>query len=464
MAAEAAKPAISDDELREKIERLERLRALEVAKATGRPPWSPLPHQVPPDGDWYLWLLLAGRGAGKTDACASYFDRFMRRYPGARGGIAAPTLGDAAEACLYGPSGLLAHNPLVRVVSRAGGTYVLWPNGSEAMLFGAYTKQDVERFRARGNRHIYWCEEAAAWRYLKEAWENMELGLRLGERPHIVASTTPKTRPKLKELMTADETVLTRATMHDNPYLPAVQRDRLLRRYVGTRLERQELLGEYLEDVEGALWTFEMVAATRVDPADLPDMVRVVVGVDPSGGDEDGNDEQGIVVCGKGVDGHGYVLADRSCKLTPDGWGKRAVQAYEEFRADKVVGETNFGGDLVTANIRVAAQALGVSVNVGKVVASRGKAVRAEPIAALYEQERMHHAGEFPELESQQRNWTQESGWSPDRMDALVWAFTELGVERPIGRARTSVPRGRIPGVDPRRAIPLGTRGQRRVA
>jgi len=425
----------TDAELALKIERLEQLRALEVARATGKPPWRPLPHQIPPEGDWYLWLTLAGRGAGKTDSCASYLDRFMRRNPGARGGIIAPTLGDAAEACVYGASGLMAHNPLLKLRSRAGGTHVVWPNGSEAKLFGAYTKEDVERLRAGGNRHIYWCEELAAWRNLKEAWENMELGLRMGTHPHIVASTTPKTRPFLKQLMTASDTALTRASIHDNPYLPARQRERLLARYKGTRLERQELLGEYIEDVEGALWTFETIQNCRISVASAPDFVRVIEGVDPSGGDEDGNDEQGIVIVGKGVDGDYYVIADRSCKLSPDGWGKRAVNAAIEFGADKIVGETNFGGDLVVSNIKVAAAALEVSdrITVKKMTASRGKAARAEPIAALYEQGRFHHVipeggdeNEYELLESQQRNWTPDSGWSPDRMDAMVWAATEL--------------------------------------
>lgn len=443
-------PATSE-EMRHKIERLEKLRALQIAAATNSAVWELLPHQRVPPGDWYLWLLLAGRGAGKTDACAAYFDRYMRHHPGARGGIVAPTLGDAAEACVYGPSGLMAHNPMVRMRHRAGGTHVVWPNNSEAKLFGAFTREDVERLRAGGNRHLYWAEELAAWRYLKEAWENMELGLRLGTHPHIVGSTTPKPRPKLKELMESPETVLARASMYDNPHLPAVQQRRLRARYEGTRSGAQELMGEYLEDVEGALWTYEMLAGCRVAEAPAS-LARVVVAVDPSGGDEDGNDEQGVLVAGRGLDGHGYILADRSCKLSPGGWGKVAVQAYLDFQADLIVGEVNFGGDLVTSNIKMAARSMGVEVNVKKISASRGKVARAEPIAALYEQGRAHHVGAvdtYTELEGQQLRWTQDSGWSPDRMDAAVWALTELQLERPPARAATAhVPEGRIPGVD----------------
>ena len=446
MTAPAA-PVVEEEDLQARIEALEKLRRLRLAQANGSEPWEPYTHQIPPAGDWYLWLLLAGRGAGKTDACADYFDRFMRQNAGARGGIIAPTLGDAAEACVYGPSGLMAHNPTVRLRSRAGGTYVIWPNGSEAKLFGAYTRQDVERLRAGGNRHLYWAEELAAWRYIKECWENMELGLRLGRHPHIVASTTPKTRPFLKTLMNAHDTALTRATMHDNPKLPEAQRQRLIERYAGTRLEAQEILGQYLDDVEGALWTYDILEHCRVPLAEVPDLARAVVGVDPSGGDEEGNDEQGIIVVGRGVDGDGYVMADRSCKLSPDGWGRRAVQAYVDFNADRIVGETNFGGDLVIANIKVAAQNMGLTVATKKLTASRGKVARAEPISALYEQRRMHHVGDpadFELLESQMRNWTPDSGWSPDRMDALVWGATET-MGRPAGSARpTSVPEGSI--------------------
>jgi phage terminase large subunit-like protein len=442
---------VSAVEARERrIAQIERLRRLEIAKTTGQPVWAEHEHQFAPPGDWwYLWLLLAGRGAGKTDACAVYFDRWMRQHAGARGGIVAPTLGDAFDACVYGPSGLLAHNPDIIVKSRPGGTVVVWPNKSESRLFGTHTYAEADRLRAGGNRGIFWAEELAAWKYLEDAWANMEFGLRIGVRPHVIASTTPKPRPFLKKLMEHAETVVTRASMFDNPKLPQAQRDRLRARYEGTRLARQELYGEYIEDVEGALWTYEVLAECRIDQEDMPDLTRIVVAVDPSGGDSEGNDEQGIIVAGRGVDGHGYVLADRSCKLSPDGWGKRTVHAYDEFRADRIVAETNYGGDLVVFTVRVAAESLGIEVATKKITASHGKAARAEPIAALYEQHRVHHVGpadQWEELEYQMRNWTPDSRWSPDRMDALVWAFTELMLDptnQPI-RMRTSVPRGMI--------------------
>lgn len=436
--------------LQEKIEKLEELRRLELAKALERDPWEPYPHQIPPlelQTNAYVWLMLAGRGAGKTDSCASYFDTFMRQHPKARGGIIAPTLGDAVEACVYGPSGLMAHNPTVRLRQRAGGTHVVWTNGSEAKLFGAYTKEDVERLRAGGNRHLYWCEELAAWRNLKEAWENMELGLRQGVNPHIIASTTPKPRPKLKQLMNEPDTILSRASIHDNPKLPDITKRRLMHRYKGTRLEAQELEGEYIDDVEGALWTYEIIARNRVLPEDVPELVRVIVAVDPSGGDEDGNDEQGIIVAGRGTDGEYYVVDDRSCKLSPDGWARRAVTAYLDRSADRIIGETNFGGDMVISTIKTAAQKLDVNVATKKITASRGKQARAEPISALYEQDRVHHVGVFDELENQQRSWVPGANtkWSPDRMDALVFAITELQ-GGPSGKdAAITVPEGTFP-------------------
>lgn len=436
--AVSTQSADSPEALAARLDALEELWALQVAEATGRDPWHPEGHQLLPAGvpgvDWLAWLLMAGRGAGKTDACAAYFDRYMREHPGHRGGIVAPTLGDAIGACVNGPSGLRAHNPTVRLTSSEGGSHVIWPNGSTAKLFGAYTKEDIERLRAGGNRHIDWYEELAAWRYITEALEQAEMGLRLGDRPHAIASTTPKPRAGFRDFVRDERTTVTTATMWDNPHNPRSWVERMERKYKGTRIGRQELQAELIDDVEGALWTLKMVETCRVTEA--PDLVRVAVAVDPSGGDEDGNDEQGILVVGKGVDGEGYVLADRSCKLTPGGWGKRSIRAWQHFDADVIVGEQNFGGDLVKANVLQAAKAMGVAgVRYEPVHASRGKQQRAEPAAALYEQGRVHHVGVFERLEYQMTQWTRESGWSPDRLDALVWALTFLF---DLGSAETS--------------------------
>lgn len=412
---------------------------LEQAASTA---WRPLPHQVPPDGvpgiDWTLWLLLAGRGTGKTDACAHYLDEHVNgpacdpRIPGGhRPAIIAPTLGDALDACVNGPSGLKAHNSTVRAVQATGGTYVRWPNGTEAKLFGAHGPEDVERLRAGGNRCVVWVEELAAWRKLDDCWDHMTFGLRVGPHPHAIASTTPKNRRKLRDLIADPATKVTRASTNDNPYLAANVRAKLIARYAGTRLGRQELDGELLTDVEGALWSYDQLADLRVDAA--PEMVRIVVGVDPSGSDNAGSDEQGIIVAGKGYDGHYYVLADRSCKMPPAGWAARAVAAYREYSADWIVAETNYGGDMVVSTIKSADKA----VPVQKVTASRGKRQRAEPVAAAYgdptepetwDKGYVHHVGLYDLLEDQMCTWVPESGASPDRMDALVWAMTKLGV------------------------------------
>lgn len=403
---------------------------------------------MPPSWEgWYLWLLLAGRGAGKSDACSAYFDNWMRTEKNQRGAIIAPTLGDAVESCVTGPSGLQAHNPLIRFVTRTGGSYVTWPNGNEARLFGCHTPDDVERLRAGGNRSAIWCEEIGAWRHLKEAWEHMEFGLRVGRWPHIIGSTTPKTKPKLKELidMARASGTLSTATTFDNPHLPVAQRERLRQKYEGTRIGRQELMGEYLEDVEGALWSYEMLEGARWLGGDLPTFARVVVGVDPSGGDAEGNDEQGIVVAAiEQVAGGGlprfFVLADYSCKLSPQGWGKRAAKAYDDHKADVVVAEKNFGGDMVKSTVEIAGQSLGLDVNIQLRNAARGKVARAEPIAALYEQHRVFHVGAFEELEEQLRTWTPDSGWSPDRLDAVTWTLSELALGRQQGTMRTFNP------------------------
>lgn len=407
------------------------------------PAWQPEdraplePHQQPPPGDWSLWLLMAGRGAGKTEACSRYFARYMRSHPGSRGRIIAPTFGDAVESCISGPSGLQAMDPDVRWQPTApGGAKVAWPNGSEAVVIGTPTAREVERLRAAGNRHIDWWEEMAANPMLAEAWDQAQLGLRLGDRPHTIASTTPRTRPKLRQIIADERTVVTRATSDANPHLSQRWRDELERAYGGTRLARQEIGGELLEDVEGALWTLALLDHGRVDWDAVPDLVRVVVGVDPSGG----AGEQGIVVAGIAIDGHCYVLDDRSCQLSPRGWGQRAVKAFDDWKADRIIVERNFGGDMAEATVA----GVDHEVPVDMVTASRGKALRAEPVANLYgdpddveaSRPRVHHVrgADLAQLEDQQTTWTPFEGWSPDRLDALVWAITALMFTDPAER------------------------------
>lgn len=411
----------------------------ERQEAEKAPRWQPEFYQRAPDpsGPWRQWGLVGGRGIGKTDAGAYATNAHALGPPcapnfpgGHRIAIIAPTLGDAVESCVNGLTGLKVHNPDVRLVQGIGRAHILWPNGAVATLFGAYTPEDVERFRAGGNRCFVWAEELAAWPKLDAVWTHMEMGLRVGPAPRVIFTTTPRPVKVLKDLLADPLTVEARTedgrrpTMNDNPHLPQEVRDKLYARYGGTRLGRQELEGEMLEDVEGALWSRSRLDQYRVLSA--PDQQRIVVAVDPSGGDGPENDEQGIVVCGKGVDARGYVLADRSCKLSPDGWGRRAVQAYLDYRADRIVYEQNFGGQMVESVLRTAATAMGVQISCKAVHASRGKVVRAEPISALDEQGKLSLVGSFPELEDELCTWTPESGTSPNRLDAYVWAFTEL--------------------------------------
>lgn len=411
-----------------------------LLNASGSPRWSPQPHQVAPPGDWYGWLLLAGRGAGKTAACSAYISDHVNGpacLPGVVPhwvGIIAPTLGDAVTACFEGPSGIRHRDHGARLVQAPGGTVIRWPNGSQAKLFGAHTPDDVERLRAGGNICVAWMEELAAWRHMEACWDQLRFGLRSGKRPHWVASTTPKPKPLIKKMVEGkiQNVVRTHATMYDNPHLEQHVKEALEETYAGTQLGAQELHGRLLEEDENALWKREQIESNRVGPDDLPNLIRTTVGVDPSGG----AGEQGIVVTAKSerIDGHhhGYVLADYSCRLSPDGWGRRAVQAAIDWEADDICVEVNYGGDQAVAVLGTAIERMGVRIPVRKIRASTGKAVRARPVSALSEQGRWHHAGVFEELETQLTTWTPELGWSPDRLDAMVWGPWHMKLVRSV--------------------------------
>ena len=271
---------------------------------------------------------------------------------------------------------------------------------------------------------VHNCDELAAWPD-PDAWDQLMFGLRLGKRPRVVVTTTPRPTALVRGILADADTVVTTGSTFENAANLAPSAVATLRRkYEGTRLGRQELEGEVLEDMPGALWTMAMIDAARVTVA--PEMQRIVVAVDPSGQGDDGQgDSIGIVVAGLGVDGRGYILADRSCDMSPAGWGARAVDAYREFSADRIVAERNFGGAMVEHVIRTVDR----NVSYSEVTASRGKAARAEPVAALYEQGRVSHMGVFAGLEDQMCAMG-SSGYagkgSPDLLDAAVWALTEL--------------------------------------
>jgi phage terminase large subunit-like protein len=388
-------------------------------------PWQDLarPEQRAPAGEWLTWVYMAGRGAGKTRAAAEWVHQQARAHPGCRIALVGRTPADVRDVMIEGDSGICTIALDDRPVYQSTKRRLTWPNGSSAWAYSAEVPAQL-----RGpQHHLAWCDEPASWTdarkgdVLDTAWNNLMLGLRLGASPRCVATTTPKPVALIRTLLGRASTVVTKGTTYDNlDNLAPSFREEVLAAYENTRIGRQELLGELLEDVEGALWNVALLDENRV--SEHPDLQRVVVGVDPSGGSGPDSDEQGIIVAGLGVDGDLYVLADRSCKLSPNGWASRAVAAFHEFRADKVAAERNFGGEMVLSTI----QQVSSTVPVKMVHASRGKVQRAEPVAAAYEQHRVHHLGALAKLEDQMTTWTPADGTSPDRLDALVWAITEL--------------------------------------
>ncbi len=364
-----------------------------------------------------MWLILAGRGTGKTRAGAeAVLDHLERFGPNARVGIGAPTAADVRDVCAEGVSGLItigrgcftSYNRSLGEAHHRGGGYVKFLGAEEP---------------ARWNGpqwSLLWADELALWN--QDSWEQAQFGLRIGDHPRAIATTTPKARQFVRDLAQLPTTRVTRASTADNPYLSELVRRRLYERFGGTRLGRQELEAEWLDDVPGALWTRERLEHNRV--REHPTLLRIVVAVDPSGGATEGHAEVGIVAVGKGQDGHGYALRDVSEHLTPERWARRAVQLYHELGADRLIAERNFGGDMVASTIR----SVDPHVPVKLVSASRGKRLRAEPIAALDEQGKIHLVGGgMPILEDQLCTWVPDNGDpSPDRLDAFVWACTEL--------------------------------------
>jgi phage terminase large subunit-like protein len=402
------------------------------------------PEQLPPDGAWKTWLILAGRGWGKSRTGAEFVRAMIcgetplsaGRYN--RVAIVGETSADARDVMVEGESGLLSVHPAdFRPLYEPSKRRLTWPNGAVGTLYNA-----TEPDQLRGPQaDLAWADEPAKWQYAQETWDQLQFGLRLGHHPRQVATTTPRPIPMIKRLIADPTTVTTRGrTMDNRANLAASFIEAIHERYAGTRLGRQELEAEILDDVPGALWTREMIERTRIDEA--PQLSRVVVAIDPSGtsGSDEG-DDIGIVVVGRGMDGRGYVLEDPTCKLSPDAWARVAVTAYHRHQADRIVAERNFGGAMVEAVIRNVDR----SVAYKEVTASRGKAARAEPVSALYEQGRVSHlrrAG-LEALEDEMMVMT-PNGYlgegSPNRVDALVWAMTEAMLShQPFARAETPV-------------------------
>jgi len=419
--------------LQQRLAELKRLEALELKAravkaeaaqkelAKSRYRQNARPQQLPPEGDWRIWLILSGRGWGKTFTGAGWIIEKAMSQPGIECAVVAPTFTDVRRTCVEGPSGIIKSLPsgALEQYNRSNGQITL-TNGSKIHMVSA-----DEPDRARGlNLSYAWLDEFAAWRY-EETWTaGLAPALRIGN-PQTIITTTPRPTKLLREFMsrTDGSVVVTRGSTFDNAAnLSQAALEELKSRYEGTRLGRQELYGELLLDTPGALWRLSDIDETRVDEA--PELVRIVVAIDPAVTSGEESDETGIVVVGKGADGRGYVLADRSCRDTPSGWAHRAVQAFHDFNADRIVAEKNQGGDMVEATIR---SVLSTAPYKG-ITAKQGKRLRAEPIAALYEQGRISHVGAFDILEDQMTTWLPDSGLSPDRLDALVHGLTELGL------------------------------------
>lgn len=394
--------------------------------------WARSAQQVP-EGSWRIWLLLAGRGFGKTRTGAELIRARAVARVARRLALVAPTAGDARDILVEGESGILAISPpWERPRYEPSKRRLTWPNGAIATLFSA-----DEPERLRGPQHdTAWCDELASWRY-PETWDMLMFGLRLGSDPRVVVTTTPRPTKLIRELIADPAVVVTRGTTHENrANLAPVFLGQIVRKYQGTRLGRQELEAELLEEVPGALWNRGMIEAARAYA--VPAMTRVVVAVDPAVSSGGGADETGIIVAGKDAFGNGWVLADASGRYQPTEWAKTAISAYRAHSADRIVAEVNNGGDMVEATVRM----IDPNASFAAVRASRGKATRAEPVAALYEQGRVHHLGTFPQLEDQMCAFTRDAqgrldtaalGYSPDRVDALVWAITDLLVEASLG-------------------------------
>ncbi len=377
---------------------------------------------------WRTWLILGGRGAGKTRAGAEWVraaalgKQPFARQPAPRIALIGETMQDVRSVMVEGVSGLLAIHPDgERPVFEPSKSQLTWPNGSVAHLYSAETPDSLRgpQFSAA------WCDEIAKWRHAEETWDMLQFALRLGDELRAVVTTTPRPVPILSQLLNADTTIVSRSRTADNQAnLAPAFIEELERRYGGTQLGRQELDGEIIKALQGALWRADWIAAGRVSEA--PALQRIVVAVDPPVTANTNSDACGIVIAGLGSDNRCYVLADRTLAgRAPATWARAAVAAYYDFEADRIVAEVNQGGDLVENVIRQ----IDADVPISKVRASRGKWVRAEPVAALYAEGRVAHVGELRDLEQQMLAFGvngRAGRGSPDRVDAMVWAVTEL--------------------------------------
>lgn len=389
------------------------------------------PDQVPPDTAWSVWLILTGRGWGKNRTASEWVHDEVNAGRARRVALVARTVPDVRDTVVEGESGILATaKPWNPVTWEPSKRRLTWASGAIATTYSA-DKPD----QLRGPQHdLALADELASWRYL-DAWDQLMFGLRLGPNPRVCAITTPRPIKLIRDLIKDPSTSVVRGRTYDNlDNLAPLFKQTILTRYEGTRKGRQELDGELLDDAPGALWKRDNVDRYRV--ADAPGLVTIVIGVDPSGSDDSNKDadECGIVAAGVDSRGHVYVLDDATVQASPAGWGRAVVTVYSATGANRVVAEANYGGEMVRTVLRSvrdsADRPVGASLPVRLVHASRGKRVRAEPVSSLYEQGRVHHVGSLPELEDELCTWEPDAGHrSPNRLDALVWAVSELAVK-----------------------------------
>lgn len=377
--------------------------------------------QLLPTGDWDTWLLLCGRGFGKTRTGAETVRLAVENGWARRIALVAPTAADARDTMVEGESGLLAAcPPWFPAHYEPSKRRVTWKRaGREVARATLFSAEEPERFR--GPQHDFvWGDEPASWPDAEEAWAQLQLGLRLGARPRSVITGTPKPVKLILQLMKDRRTHVTRGSTYENPHLAASFYQQIATLFGSSRLGRQEIFAEVLEDMPGAIFDLALVEKFRVERA--PELSRIVVAVDPTQASDKGADETGIMVVGRGVDGHGYVLEDCTVKGSPEQWARAVALSFHRHQAESVVAEVNVGGEMVEFTLKTVDDSLPVKT----VRAMRGKAKRAEPIAALFEQGKIHLVGRFPKLEQQMKTFTGVNGRRDDRTDAMCWGFHEL--------------------------------------
>lgn len=376
-------------------------------------------NQLWPAGKWQTWLILAGRGFGKTRTGAETVRTLVERGHYGRIGLIAEDAGDARDVMIEGESGIiLCSDPRFMPKYEPSKRRLTWPNGAVATLYA-----DADPEALRGPQHdLLWADELAKYPNQQDTWDNAMFGLRLGQDPRALVTTTPKPTKLIRELIRDEGTVITKGSTYENAQnLAPTFLQKIIKKYEGTRLGRQELMAEVLDDMPGALWTYAMIERGRIRHVNRDMLTRIVVGVDPSASEEGA--EAGIIVSGTDKNDEYYVLEDATVRGRPRDWALAAVQAYSRWNADHIIAESNNGGLMVEETIRN----VDANAPVKLVTASRGKITRAEPISALYEQGRVHHVGTFPDLEDQMTTYDPLTAKvSPDRMDGLVWSIAEL--------------------------------------